>query len=379
VSISLRCCFSLCLLAALAPHTAFAEKPENVLVVANHASPVSKSIAEYYARKRSVPLANICYINTTTVEHIPLSVYTQQIAAPVMKCLTEKGLTEKILYIVTTLGVPLGIDGDHGPQGDAASVDSELALLYRVIHGQKYERAGAVPNPFYRQQGSPFAHTSFPIYLVTRLAAYDFATVRGMIDRSLIASNKGMTVLDLQANGNTTGDEWLRDAAIRLPAGRVLLEEATTPVYRQKDVIAYGSWGSNDRARKERFLRFQWLPGAIASDFVSSNGRTFDRPPDNWTLSTWAEADKPKWFKGSPQSLAADYLMEGATGASGHVYEPFLGFCPRPEYLFPAYIRDGRNLAESFYIAIPALSWRNIVLGDPLCRVGPQNNAKLGR
>ena len=361
----------LCVLPVLYPSAAFSEKPENVLVVANQASPVSKSIAEYYARKRSIPTANICYIDTAAVEHIPLSIYTQQIAAPVIQCLTGKGLTEKILYIVTTLGVPLGIEGDIGPQGDAASVDSELALLYRVIHGQKYERAGAVPNPFYRQQGSPFAHTRFPIYLVTRLAAYDFTTVRGMIDRSLVASNRGTIVLDLQANGDTSGDEWLRDTAIRLPGGRVVLEDTTTPVYRQNNVIGYGSWGSNARARKERFLRFQWLPGAITSDFVSTNGRTFDRPPDDWSLSTWAATDKPKWFKGSPQSLAADYLMEGATGASGHVYEPFLGFCPRPEYLFPAYIRDGRNLAESFYISIPALSWRNIVLGDPLCRLGP--------
>jgi uncharacterized protein (TIGR03790 family) len=69
--------------------------------------------------------------------------------------------------------------------------------------------------------------------------------------------------------------------------------------------------------------------------------------------------------------MSADYLMEGATGASGNVYEPFLNYCPRPDHLFPAYIRDGRNLAESFYIAMQGLSWRNIVLGDPLCRLGP--------
>ena len=89
--------------------------------------------------------------------------------------------------------------------------------------------------------------------------------------------------------------------------------------------------------------------------------------PDAWEIGTWA--DKSKWFTGSPQTLTADYIHEGATGASGHVYEPFLGFTPRPDYLFPAYY-SGRNLAESFYLSIPALSWQNIVIGDPLCSLG---------
>ena len=29
----------------------------------------------------------------------------------------------------------------------------------------------------------------------------------------------------------------------------------------------------------------------------------------------------------------------------------------------------GRNLAESFYMGIPALSWMNVVIGDPLMKL----------
>jgi hypothetical protein len=47
------------------------------------------------------------------------------------------------------------------------------------------------------------------------------------------------------------------------------------------------------------------------------------------------------------------------------VYEPYLETCVRPQYLFPAYVR-GLNLAESFYSAIPLLSWQTVVVGDPL-------------
>jgi uncharacterized protein (TIGR03790 family) len=59
-------------------------------------------------------------------------------------------------------------------------------------------------------------------------------------------------------------------------------------------------------------------------------------------------------------------LHDGATGASGNVYEPFLAGCARPDYLLPAYFH-GRNLAESYYLSLPWLSWQGIVLGDPLC------------
>ena len=148
-----------------------------------------------------------------------------------------------------------------------------------------------------------------------------------------------------------------------------MLDESSRPLYDQSDVIGYASWGSNDNNHNRRFANFRWLPGGIATEFVSTDGRTFQRPPDGWVPSKdWSNSRK--WFAGAPQSLSADFILEGATGASGHVYEPYLAFTPRPDLLLPAYY-SGRNLAESYYLAIPALSWQNIVLGDPLCSLGP--------
>jgi uncharacterized protein (TIGR03790 family) len=68
--------------------------------------------------------------------------------------------------------------------------------------------------------------------------------------------------------------------------------------------------------------------------------------------------------------LTADFIRQGATGASGHVYEPRLDGTPQPDILFPAYLQ-GRTLAESFYLSIRYLSWMNVVVGDPLCTLGP--------
>jgi uncharacterized protein (TIGR03790 family) len=343
------------------------QTPQNVLIVVNDNSPLSKEIGEYYARRRAVPAKNICHIQASTEEEIRRLDFDGEIQAPVAKCLQSGGLVESILYIVTTGGVPLKIHGTDGMGGDAASVDSELTLLYSDIKKGPHAIAATVPNPFFGEKNAKFGHPQFPMYLVTRLAAYDFDGVKAIIDRAQHPVNRGKFVIDMAGDGNTQGESWLKDAANLLPKDRVVLDETTKVLTKQTEVIGYASWGSNDKARHERFLNFQWLPGAIMTEFVSTNGRTFKKPPDGWNISDWGS--KPLWWEGAPQTLTADYLLEGATGASGHVYEPYLIMTPRPELLLPAYY-SGRNLAESYYLAIPRLSWQNIVVGDPLCSLG---------
>ena len=360
---------------ALAEFCAAAElpvqSPDTILLVVNDNSPLSRTIGEYYSRRRGVPLANICHLKASTGEEISREEYDRQIARPIGAFLRKQRLQESIYYIVTTAGVPLKISGEgDGMKSSAASVDSELTLLYADLKsGKPHPTEGVIPNPFFGKRDRALSHPEYPIYLVTRLAAYDFDGVKGMIDRCFAASNRGKFVLDLRGADDEQGNDWLRNAAILLPKERVLLDETTEPVYGITDVIGYASWGSNDRNRKRRFPGFHWLPGGIVTEYVSTDGRTFAKPPDQWTPSMdWIH--RPAWFAESPQSMLADYILEGASGGSGHVYEPYLQMTPRPDLLLPAYY-SGRNLAESYYLAIPGLSWQNIVVGDPLCSLGP--------
>ena len=347
----------------------WAQGPANVLVVINDKSALSRSIGEYYALKRAVPAKNLCRIRTSEEELIEREDYNREIASPVASCLRRNGLVEQVLYIVTTGGVPLKISGSAEIGGDMASVDSELTLLYADMHeGKPHNIKGVIPNPFFGKSDAKFTHPQFPIYLVTRLAGYDFDGVKALVDRAQQASNRGKFVIDLKASGDVSGDAWLRSAAALLPAGRVVFDATEKVLYDQTDVIGYASWGSNDPNRRRRFLGFKWLPGAIATEFVSTDARTFKKPPDDWNISDWGS--EKLWFAGSPQTMTADFLLEGATGASGHVIEPYLQFTPRPQFVLPAYYQ-GRNVAESFYLGIPALSWRNVVIGDPLCSLGP--------
>jgi uncharacterized protein (TIGR03790 family) len=347
---------------------ALAQTGANVLVVVNDSSLFSRHIAEYYVHRRSIPLTNVCHLNVTINEEISRDIYDKGIEAPIAACLTSRALSQTILYIVTTLGVPLRVAGSGGAMDTTTcAVDSELTLLYAKMRGGKFRTNGLVPNPFFEKRDMPFQHPRFPMYLVTRLAGYDFEDVKRIIDRSLEARNRGKFVIDLKSSDNEAGNDWLRAAAKLLPADRVVLDETDKVLYDQRDVIGYAAWGSNDPNRKRRFVGFQWLPGAIATEYVSTNGRTFQRPPDTWPITSWK--DQLHFFAGSPQTLTADYIHEGATGCSGHVAEPYLIATPRPDLVLPAYF-SGRNLAESYYLGIRGLSWQNIVIGDPLCQLG---------
>jgi uncharacterized protein (TIGR03790 family) len=354
------------LLGLLAP--LHAQTGSDVLLVINKNSDASRQIGEYYRPRRSIPVSNVCTIATSTEEEIAWTVYEKEIEQPIAQCLKKANLVEKALYIVTTLGVPLKVEGGgSGQMSEHSSVDSELALLYSKLKGAKHQRAGWIPNPMFGKRDAAFRHPAIPIYIVARLAAYDVADVKGMIDRSLAARNRGKFVLDLSSDKDEPGNNWLRTAGMLLAPDRTILDASQRVLLHQTEVIGYASWGSNDDHRTDRWLRFQWLPGAIDAEYVSTNARTFKRPPDNWKPAGWTSRNL--FFAGSPQGLIGDVLHEGATGASGNTYEPYLTGCARPDYLLPAY-QSGRNLGESYYISLPFLSWQSVVAGDPLCSLG---------
>jgi uncharacterized protein (TIGR03790 family) len=357
-----------------APAKAPGQGPGDVVVILNDSSALSRSAGEYYSRARGIPVERICRLRTAEVEEIDRSTYESQIEAPVARWLVARKLVDRTLILATTAGLPLKIRGSGGPAATAASVDSELAALYMKIKGVKVPLAGPHPNPFYAARRD-FTRPAYPIYMVARLAGYRFEDIRAMIDRALRAENRGVVVLDLKDGAYDGGDEWLRRAARKLPPERVVLEETSRVVSGVNDVIGYAGWGSNDPNRQTRTVGMGWLPGAVATEYVSTNARTFAEPPPEWNIGRWGVA--VRYWKGSPQSLTADWIRAGATGSTGHVYEPYLAQTPRPEELFLAYVLEGRTLVESYYRAVPSVSWMNVLAGDPLCRLRPAGS--LGR
>ncbi len=357
---------------------AAAQSGANVLLVVNNASQSSRTIAEYYARKRAVPATNICHNTTSIEETIERADYDRQIEGPTARCIAAMSGQDRILYIVLTKGIPIRIQGTGGRDGTVSSVDSELTLLYRRQTGLNTPVAGPVPNPYFagsqpaNAPPKPFTHERADIFLVTRLDGYTVEDVLGLIDRAVASKKEGWILLDGKASWQTPtpGNTWLKAAAEslkRLGLGdRVELDESSYVLKNIDNVLGYYSWGSNDSAIKDRNLNLHFVAGALAAMYVSSDARTFKEPPAGWTIGDPNASNPKTFYAGTQQSLTGDLIRAGITGTAGHVAEPFLDATIRPDVLFPAYV-TGANLAEAFYQAMPFLSWQTVVIGDPLC------------
>lgn len=358
---------------------ALAQSGANVLLVVNERSADSVRIGDHYARVRSVPTDQVLRIRIDVKDEVERAAFDGEIQGPIARWIRQHAAQDRILYIVLAKGIPLRIKGTSGREGTGASVDSELALLYRRMTGADIPLAGRLANPYFlgdaaAAQAQPFTHKAFDIYLVTRLDGYTVDDVAGLIERGAAPVGEGRILLDQLGEPNApAGDRWLKNAAEKLAAAgfgdRVTLDTTASFITGAKGLLGYYSWGSNDRALKTRRFGLGFVAGAVAGMYVSTDARTFVEPPAEWTIGAWI--DRATFYAGSPQSLTGDLIRDGVTGVAGHVAEPLLDSTIRPDMLFPAYL-SGFNLAESFYLAMPYLSWQTVVIGDPLCGPFPR-------
>ena len=372
------------LVATCAAVPARAQDAASVLLVVNSASEASARVGERYAALRGLPDGNVLRLAMPVTEEVARDQYVRAIETPIARWFAREAAHDRIRFIVLARGVPLRVAGTAGRQGTVASVDSELTLLYRKMAGGAVPPAGSVPNPYFLGDApvagaQPFSRANHDIYLVTRLDGFTTDEAVALAERGRDASGRaaaglpaGRVALDMKAAIDDHANQWLRAAATRLGemglGDRVLLETTSTVIRDQTGLLGYYSWGSNDPGIRERSLGLGFVPGAIAGQFVSSDARTFVEPPAGWAPG--AAGDRAGYFAGSPQSLAGDLVRAGVTGVSAQVAEPYLDAAVRPDILFPAYL-SGFTLAEAYYLALPALSWQTIVIGDPLARVAP--------
>lgn len=349
-------------------------------MVINRASLASETIGRQYAERRSLPEHNVCVLQLPLAESVTREVYDAQIEQPIWSCIANRQSQDRILYIVLTKDVPIRINGTRGRSGTNASVDSELTLLYRRRTGELVPVVGFVPNPYFAGATpsttvEPFSHRTHDIYLVTRLDGYTVQDALGLIERGAAPATDGVFVLDKKAaTPDVIPNRWLDAASERLTAqglgGRIVPDARATAGAGavESPVLGYYTWGANEEGNQRRAANVTFLPGALAGMFVSTDGRTFKEPPASWRPGDGAPDSR---FAGTSDSLAADLIRAGVTGVSGNVDEPYFDASIRPDVLFPAYV-SGRNLAESFYAAMPYLSWQTLIVGDPLCTPFPR-------
>lgn len=372
--------------------------PDQVLLVCNTDSPVSRAIADDYAQKRHIN--NVLSIQcqdsalSTKNETMPLSAYTERIERPIRKYLAKH---PEIDFVVLTKGIPIRIVGtvlgsnDYNTKEPAGtrgrpSVDSYLAAMdYATLPGTRkinIAGSGAIGVAYsncYWNADEPFSHAKFGGYLVTRLDGYTEADAKALTSRALEGERNiaellrnGKVLLDVQPKfglgdkatqpgpitGSVIKDEspWSEFNADMCHAHDVLakrripveLDLTETFIGQRSSLLGYFSWGSNDaRYSPDAYQSLRFAPGSLSDTAVSTSARTF--------LPTQGG-----------QSLLADLVAHGLTCGKGYVDEPLLQAIASPTIALDRYT-SGYTMAESFSAASHFVGWEDVVLGDPLC------------
>ncbi|MCB0824764.1 MAG: TIGR03790 family protein [Armatimonadetes bacterium] len=335
----------------VAPSADAAEEAKSVLLVINKASTESVEIGAYYRIKRQIPKENVLMISVSRTENVSRSEYTSGIEAPIKEAI--KNSKNKINYIVLTKGTPIRLENNAG-----FSVDGHLAsmnLPIQPIGELNKENITRSQNPYYGST-ERFSSEKWNMYLVTRLTGYTVEDAKKLVDNSLAAKRvDGPFFLD-KAGNRTSGGYGQMEQMMERSYENLKTKGFDVQIDRDKDYIlpgrplmGYCTWGSNDGAfNLDTYRKVKFLPGAICETFVSTSGRTFEPTTGG-------------------QSLIADLIKNQVTGVKGYVSEPYTFALAQPDILFDRYV-EGFNLAEAFYAASLVIKWKDIVIGDPLCR-----------
>jgi uncharacterized protein (TIGR03790 family) len=370
--------FSALLLAsALVLHAAPAPPdPATVAILYNASSADSKALAELYAGARKIPATHLVGLELPEVEAVSRKEFNELLRDPLVREYDRRQWWErgpdargklvptrsKIRILVCMRGVPSRINKEPGSpalkpgeppftHSDEAAVDSELALL--GIDGLPLP--GPLQNPYFKSEKS-FAEAGIPMTLVGRIDAPTREICERMI-RDAIETEKtglwGMSVIDVAQKFSEMpeGDPALENIAkAHLGLGIPVLADRfpdTLPThYPLRDTAIYFGW--YDFHVSGPFLNpaFQFKKGAVAVHLHSMSAGQLRDPSQNWS---------------------APLLARGAAATLGNVFEPYLQMTHHFD-LFQTRLLAGHCLVEAAYMALPVLSWQNLVLGDPLYR-----------
>ncbi len=239
-----------------------------------------------------------------------------------------------------------------------ASVDSELSLLWwdRAQSGVAWRRPNPLHHAFKKLAGG--SRREIPILMVSRLDASTADLASRLVDRAIEAEQQGLAgTVYLDARGlpvkdqsDTYGhyDQSLRDLNSFLTQNTTYqskLENTETRFHRPgeaPDVALYIGWY---RLRQYEDA-FTFRPGAIGYHMASAEAVSIH------------SASEPGWCKNA--------LDHGITATLGSIGEPYLDAFPEP-LEFVALLMTGQySLVEAYYLTSRWISWRMVLVGDPL-------------
>ena len=368
------------------------ESGTSVVVVFNTRLPESKEVAEYYAKKRFVPDAQVIGFDLPSSEAITRAEYLDKLEKPLLQRLEAARLmvyravpggetnrvngvvprkleSAQIRYLVLCYGVPMIIRRDTNLieagaalvreelRRNEASVDSQLAVLPGAGE-MPLLWSGPLNNPAVGATNVAQLHPTRGVLMVARLDGPSAAIAKGLVDKALEAERDGLwgrAYIDARGLTNGTyqmGDTWmLRSADICRRAGlETVLDtnEATfNAAFPLSQVAIYAGWYAGAVSGPFARPSVEFMPGAFAYHLHSFSAATIRSTNLHWV---------------------GPLLARGATCTVGRVDEPYLaGTLGLPDF-FLRFLFGGFTFGEAAYSSQLWLSWQNIVVGDPLYR-----------
>jgi len=383
-------------------------EPYEIVIIANKKVADSVALAQFYINKRNIPKANLLQLPLSDREECTREEYEQKVVPTVRNYLAEKNSTIRIRCLVAMYGLPLKISGSkmtpqektqvedlrirrkslknqlkkyEGQKGDhiktikaelksindklsiltgasrRSSFDSELALVLE----ENYAISGWIPNPYFigfRDEKNLVKKDN--VLMVSRLDGPSVATVKRIIQDSIKAEKNGLqgtAYFDARwampkkqkLSGYAFYDNSIHLAADRIRESNLLpvVVNNSKELFQPKeapDAALYCGWYS----LANYVDAFIWQPGAVGYHIASSE------------CVTLKKRNSRVWCK--------MMLEKGIAATIGPVGEPYVEAFPIPEVFFGLLIDGNLSLAECYQISLPYLSWKMVLIGDPLYR-----------
>lgn len=379
-------------------------EPNEVLVVANQNRPESIALARHYMDRRDIPSGNIVLLATDALETVSRKDYNVRIAEPVRSAVRNR---PHIRCLVLMYGIPLKVSPPVATAAEKrkvrslrqeernieamlkadeiqadyrqsledelkrvkkeiaslnrtdqlASVDSEIAL----VGAREYPLSGRIHNPYFLGfQDIEKVLRKKDVLMVSRLDGPTPGIVRRIIDDTMKTEAiglKGTACFDARWPDNDqkprSGYQYYdksihRAAGIVNKSGRMpVVVEASENLFKKgecQEAALYCGWYS----LAKYIDAFEWQPGAIGFHIASAE------------CTTLKKTGSQVWCK--------KMLEKGIAATIGPVGEPYVDGFPLPEIFFSFLVDGYLTLAECYLVSLPYLSWKMVLVGDPLYR-----------
>jgi uncharacterized protein (TIGR03790 family) len=311
-----------------------------------------------YETLREIPAANVLRITLGTERQITPEQYWSKAAPPIRKYLEAN---PEIRCILTTSGVPYTIQAIDG-KDEGAAFDSELAAILREQPGDRKRRQ---PNPLYLAGGNPYGISDprkLQMVYVVRLDGPDLKTITRMVEDAIAVEKSGFegpVFGDAQGIDGITGYGY-GDFSVRSAIDRLSGAGFDSKLDMKQESWKQPKGGVGDQAAgaalyvgwydlvnfQDIFGRQGLARGSIAWHIASQECQNLWDPSGQWCLNL---------------------MKRGAAVTLGPVREPFVTAFPQGDIFIEALLSGG-SVAESYWLALPQVSWAMVVLGDPLYR-----------